>query len=510
MAKIARKRILRLPSAMPRADAGRLDQPKVVAVPGSFKDPAGRVYRAGGRVLRGLNEEAAAVVADLLCAPFYQRLVAAGDVVGSSWPNTADAARCSVLAEGWHTAIEHDPVPFLTWPYEWPFSMLQDAALLQLRLLAASVASGWVLKDATPFNIQYSLATGAPRPMFIDVPSFTPRDGAYWHGHRQFCATFLAPLLLTAHLGVPFAPALKSAPDGVRPEEAIKYFRGLRRVRRGVPAHIWFPARAERMLRQRRATGAADVQNGPPRKQSQRTLLALLDSLTRLIRRLSYGKPRSAWTDYTRSHSYDGADFQKKKEFVRRHAAALRPGLTWDLGANTGVFSRVAARYSGTVVAADADHDAVETLYRSLRDKPQQREQPCEIGGESRNIIPVVVDVANPSPGVGWAGSERAAFDARGQPGLVLCLALIHHLRVAANVPLPMVLDWLRGLGAPVVIEFVGREDEMFQAIIANKRERYEDYSAASFEAHLAGRFHVRDRLSLKGGARELFLLLPA
>lgn len=492
---------------MPRVDAGTLDQPKIAAVPGSFKDPAGRVYRAGGRVLRGLDEEAAAVVADLLCAPFYQRLVAAGDVVGSSWPGAADAARGSVLAEGWHAAIEHDPVPFLTWPYEWPFSMLKDAALLQLRLLAASVASGWVLKDATPFNIQYSLATGAPRPVFIDVPSFTPRDGAYWHGHRQFCATFLAPLLLTAHLGVPFAPLLKSAPEGVPPEEAIRYFRGLRRFRRGVLAHIWFPARAAQALRQRR--GATDAQNGLG-EQSQRTLLALLDSLTRLIRRLSYGKPRSAWTAYIRSHSYDGTDFQKKKEFVRRHAAALRPGLTWDLGANTGVFSRVAARYSGTVVAADADHDAVETLYRSLRhDKPQQREQPSE-SGERRNIIPVVVDVANPSPGVGWAGRERAAFDARARPGLVLCLALIHHLRVAANVPLPMVLDWLRGLGAPVVIEFVGREDEMFRAIIANKRERYEDYSAASFETHLAGRFHVRDRLPLKGGERELFLLLPA
>ena len=490
-------------------------QPKLAADPGSFKDPAGRVYRAGERVLRGLDEEAAAIVADLLRSPFYQRLVADGDVVGSSWPGAADAARGSVLADGWHAAIEHDPVPFLTWPYEWPFSMLKDAALLQLRCLAASVANGWVLKDATPFNIQYSLATGAPQPVFIDVPSFTPRNGAYWHGHRQFCATFLAPLLLTAHLGVPFAPLLKAAPEGVPPEQAIKYFPGLRRFRRGVPAHIWFPARAERALRQRRgAPGAGGERNYIEGKQSQRTLLALLSSLTRLIRRLAYGKPRSAWPAYTRSHSYDGADFERKKAFVRRHAAALRPHLTWDLGANTGVFARVAARYSGTVVAADADHDAVETLYRSLRDdKPQRRtnraDQPGE-SGECRNIIPVVVDVANPSPGVGWAGSERAAFDARGQPGLVLCLALIHHLRVAANVPLPMVLDWLRSLSAPVVIEFVGREDEMFRAIIASKRERYEDYSAASFEAHLSGRFQIRDRLPLKGGVRELFLLLPA
>ena len=453
-------------------------------------------------MLRGLDEDAADIVADLLRSPFHQRLVAAGDVIGSSWPGAADAAGNSVLADGWRSVIEHDPIPFLTWPYEWPFSMLQDAALLQLRLLTASVENGWVLKDATPFNIQYSLATGAPRPVFIDVPSFEPRNGAYWHGHRQFCATFLAPLLLTAHLGVPFAPLLKSAPEGIPPEEAIKYFHGLRRFRRGVPAHIWFPARAQRALRQP-VGGHGDGRS--ERKQPQRMLLALLDSLTRLVGRLASGKPRSTWTGYTLSHSYDTADFERKKEFVRRHAMALRPDLTWDLGANTGVFSRVAARYSGAVVAVDADHDAVEALYRSLKDdKSQQRDD-----GECRNIIPLVVDVANPSPGIGWAGSERAAFDARAKPGLVLCLALIHHLRVAANVPLPMVLDWLRSLGAPVVMEFVGREDAMFAAIVANKRERYEDYSAASFEAHLRGRFRVRDRLILKSGARELLLLMP-
>lgn len=501
----------RAPRRMPTPDdESERDPPAVAADPGSFKDPAGRVYRAGERVLRGLDQDAAAVVAELLRSPFYQRLVAAGDVVRSSWPAAADAARNSVLAEGWSAVLEHEPVPFLSWPYEWPFSMLQDAALLQLRLLTASVGNGWTLKDATPFNIQYSLASGAPRPVFIDVPSFTPRHGAYWRGHRQFCATFLAPLLLTAHLGVPFAPLLKHAPEGVPPEDAIKYFHGLRRFRRGVPAHIWFPARAERALRK---PGARRQRVGGSRAgtQSQRMLLALLDSLTRLVRRLSYGAPRSAWTAYPSSHSYDDADFERKKEFVRRHAATLRPALTLDLGANTGVFSRICAPFSRVVVAADADHDAVETLYLALRDnKPARRGDGVERAGEGRNILPVVLDLANPSPGLGWACAERVAFHARAKPDLVLCLALIHHLRVAANVPLPLVLDWLRAFDAPVVLEFVGREDGMFAALVANKEERYEDYSAAAFEAHLRDRFHIRDRLALKGGARELLLLLPA
>lgn len=494
---------------MPRTDgetASRLtlDTSAAEADPGSFKDPAGRVYRARGRILRGLDHSAASVVADLLRTPFYQRLVANGDVVGSSWPAATDAAAAAVLADGWGAVVEHDPVPFLTWPYEWPFSMLKDAALLQLSLLTACMREGWILKDATPFNIQYSLAGGVPRPVFIDVPSFARWDDAYWRGHRQFCATFLAPLLLTAHLGIRFGPLLRSTPEGVPPEEAVKYFGGLRRLRRGVPSHIWFPARAERALRRhRRGPTSPDIAVPSAQRQSPRMVLALLDSLTRLVRGLAYRAPGSDWSTYAQSHSYDDADFERKKAFVQRHLAAIKPALTWDLGANTGVFSRLAAPFSRTVVAVDADHDVVEALYRALRgDGPQP--------GEHRNILPVVMDVANPSPGLGWASSERAGWDMRAKPDMVLFLALIHHLRVAANVPLPLVLDWLRALDATVLIEFVGREDEMFAQLLANKRERYEDYSAARFEAQLRGRFQVRDRMPLKGGARELFLLLPA
>lgn len=477
--------------------------------PGSFKDPSGRVYRVGERILRGLDECAAGTVRALLREPFFQHLVARRDVVASAWLGAEDAAARSVLADGWNAVVEHPPVPFLTWPYEWPFSMLKDAALLQLRLLTASVKNGWTCKDATPFNVQYTVADGAPRPLFIDVPSFEPRrDEAYWRGYRQFCATFLAPLMLAAHSDIPSAPLLRASPEGVPPEHALRYFRGLGLLRRGVPTHIWFPARAERALRRRRPPAGA--QAGGTRQPARR-LLALLDNLTRLVRGLSCRAPRSDWTDYAQSHSYDSADLARKEAFVRRHAQALRPDLTWDLGANTGGFSRIAAPFSKTVVAVDADHDAVEALYRSLREAQGDGEDRKEgkEGGAAGNILPLVMDVANPSPGLGWASRERAAFDARAKPDLVLCLALIHHLRVAANVPLPLVLDWLRALDAAVLIEFVGRDDEMFAQLLANRRERYEDYSAMRFEAHLRGRFAVRDRLALKGGNRELFLLAP-
>ncbi len=464
---------------------------------GSFKDPSGQVYRAfresgDARIIRGLNSTAAATLRNLLAEPFFRELSGGGHIVETGFLDCEDLDARRIMEEDWDVAVEHKPIDFVTWPYEWTFSMLKDAALLQLRLLDASVRNGWMLKDATPFNIQWDGA----RPVFIDLPSFVPwEDGEYWQGYRQFCSTFLTPLMLTAHLGIPFQPLLRSRLEGIPPEEAVKYFYGLRRFKRGVWSHIWFPARAERRMRRRGS--ARQPAHSPRRRQPKTMLLALLDSLKRLVTRLSYRPASSDWAQYTKTHSYDEPDFERKKDFVMRHIVARRPSLTWDLGANTGVFSRIAAERSRTVVAVDSDQDAIELLYRDLRTRGPQ------------NIIPLVMDMSNLSPGQGWAGRERAAFDERRSPDMALCLALVHHMRVSANIPLPLFVEWLRSLDAALIVEFVGRDDEMFLQLIANKREGYADYTPQNFEAEVSKRFSIGDRLRLKGGKRELVLLQP-
>ena len=202
--------------------------------------------------------------------------------------------------------------------------------------------------------------------------------------------------------------------------------------------------------------------------------------------------------DALRRRPFYDADYAKKERFVADHVAAARPALVWDLGANTGAMSTIAAQSAGMVIAVDGDHGAIEMLYRKLGSS-----------AEPQNIVPLVMDIANPSPGQGWAGRERPAFDARRRPEVVLCLALIHHLRVAANIPLALLLDWLHGLRAIVVIEFVDRRDELFQRLLAHKDERYPDYTAESFNREVAQRFHICVRLPLKGGLRELLLLKP-
>ena len=463
---------------------------QVRADDGSFKDPSGRVYRIAGergeKIVRALDRDALAMLTKLVAEPFFQGLMHDGDVVRTDILSAEDPYASWIAEAGWHGAMEHQAVDFLSWPYEWPFSMLKDAALLQLRLLEASIPHGWILKDATPFNIQWQ----GVRPTFIDVPSFVPWHGDYWRGYRQFCSTHVIPLLLTAHLGIPFQPLLRSRLEGIPAEEAVRYFRGLQRLRRGVPSHIWFAAKAERTVR-------SGVRPRSPQRQRQTMLRALIDSLRRLIAGLSHRPMSSQWTRYVDTHSYD-ADYAKKERFIADHIAAVRPALVWDLGANTGAMSRIAAQSAGTVIAVDSDHDAIELLYRKLG---------C--AAEPQNIVPLVMDMANPSPGQGWAGRERQAFDRRQRPNAVLCLALIHHLRVSANIPLALLLDWLHSLHAIVVIEFVDREDEMFQKLLANKDEQYPDYTAANFNHEVEQRFSIDARLRLKGGLRELLLLKP-
>ena len=464
---------------------------------GSFRDPSGRVYvfeDSGGerRVVRGLTAASATTVEKLLAETFFQQMHDDGDVAHTRFASPDDEVAAAVMEHGWASAVEHVPVEFLTWPYEWPFSMLQDAALLQLRLLATAVESGWMLKDATPFNIQWV----GTRPVFVDIPSFVPRqDGEYWQGYRQFCSLFLIPLMLTAHLRIPYQPLLRSNLEGIPPEEAAKYFHGLRRLKKGVPSHVWFPSRMEAWVRRQ---GGAVGSAASRRRQPTTAVLALLDGLSRLVSGLSYPQASpSEWSRYSETHSYEVGDVERKTAFVEEHTSMRRPRLLWDLGANTGVFSRIAARHAGTVIAVDGDHDAVDALYRET----------CE--GNQRNIIPLVMDLANPSPGQGWAGRERAPFNERRSPDMALCLALIHHLRVSANIPVSHVVAWLRRLNATVIVEFIDRHDEMFVKLAENKREDYADYTPENFQSEVARWFTIEDRMSLKSGKREMLLLEP-
>ena len=467
---------------------------------GSFRDPVNRVYEieaANGesrpRILRGLSAEALSNFQQLEGQGFYRQAVKRGQIVQTDVLAGDDADAQAVLADGWAGVVEHTAIGFVSYPYEWTFAMLKDAALLQLKLLETSLENGWTLKDATPYNIQW---LGA-RPVFIDIGSFEPWvEGDPWVGYRQFCSMFLTPLMLRAHLGIDHLPLLRSCLDGIAPTEAIKYFPGLKRLRKGVLSHVYFPARVEASIASRERDAAPAQQRKAPR-QSKAMVVGLVQSLARLVTKLNCNIDHTDWSQYDRTHSYQSDDFEAKKAFVAKHAASGQRHYAWDIGCNTGTFSRIVGEHCEQVVSLDGDHDAVEQLYQAEKQNPQS------------NILPLVMNLANLSPGQGWDGGERMAFDRRRQPDLVLCLALIHHVRLSANIPNRLFLQWLRSLESDVIIEFVTREDEMVIKLLTNKKEQYADYNLEQFVAEASELFTIEDRQPLKGGKREIFYLRP-
>ncbi|MGH2981005.1 MAG: methyltransferase, partial [Solirubrobacterales bacterium] len=389
--------------------------------------------------------------------------------------------------------LRHERIPVVSYPYEWPFGMLQDAALLELDLLLAALDEGLTLKDATPYNVQFRGAA----PVFIDVGSFERlREGEPWAGYRQFCMLYLYPLLLGAYKDIPFQPWLRGSIDGIAPGEAARVFSLRDRLRRGVLAHVALHARLERRYEDREG---GEVKEELRKSNFKPELIrANLQRLRKLVSRLQWKAGETAWTNYRSECTYSDADAERKVDFVRAAASSVRSGLTWDMGCNDGAYSRIAAESSGYVVAFDYDQATVDALYRSLRDSDERR------------ILPLVANLADPSPGLGWRGLERRPLEHRGAPDLALALALVHHVSITANVPLSEFLDWLHELDATLVIEFPKREDPMVRRLLSGKREGSNaDYELETFERLLGERFDVERREELPSGVRVLYLAHP-
>ncbi len=472
-------------------------------VGGSFRDPSSRVYTVsqttvpgGVRILRGIDEETKANFEALSSQNFYKVLLEEQRLVRSRLVDVEDdkAAADIVANKGWAGVLEHETVPFINYPYEWTFGMLKIAALLHLRILSDALNSGWTLKDSTPFNIQFI----GHRPVFIDLPSFVPREeGESWLAYRQFCTCFLTPLLMRAHLGIDHLPIMRAYIDGIPPTEAVKFFKGVSRFKKGVMSHIIFPAVIENRISSKERD-AVPAQKREASTHTKSMVLGLVDSLTRLVRSLSIDIGHTDWSNYDQTHTYDDDEYKSKKAFVENVVARTDADFVWDIGCNTGTFSQISAAHAGNVIAVDGDHNAIEKLFQAERAKKKDT-----------RILPLVLNLANISPNQGWAGEERSAFDERVKPDVVLVLALVHHIRISSNIPMDLFLAWLRKLESDVVIEFVNREDEMVVKLLTNKKEQYEDYNIVTFVSQIEKNFKIVLREKLKGGKREIFHLTP-
>jgi len=378
-------------------------------------------------------------------------------------------------------------IDFVSYPYEWSFSQLKEAALLTLELQSRALDAGMRLKDASAYNIQLD----AGRPILIDSLSFEVAAATEpWPAYRQFCEMFLAPLALIAARDARCGLLLREFIDGIPLELAAHLLPGRTRLNLGLLSHVHVHAGA-----QRRAARAGPPAGGPPpaRRISETGQRALLDSLRRTVEGLRW-KPSGHWADYATTTSYSEAATASKGEIVRSMLAEVGGSVAWDLGANTGVYSAMAADAGYGVIAWDQDHGSVEAHWRRVRGDAQPR------------ILPLILDLANPSPAIGWALEERASFVERGQPDVILALALVHHLAIGNNVPLPAVARLFARMAPHAIVEFVPKEDPMTRRLLAARRDIFENYTLDGFRDAFSSEFEVAREVGITDSPRTLFL----
>jgi precorrin-6B methylase 2 len=463
---------------------------EVTVDPGSFRDRTARVFHYDGKIFRGLSDVALREWEALSSTEFFRRFSERGAIVPT---RRLDPVPVPLMSAGgsWTAVLEHEKLPFVSYPYEWSFEMLRDAALLQLDLVLAALDEGIGLKDASAYNVQWKGAS----PVFVDLASFYKRaEREPWVGYRQFCQMFLYPLLIQAYRDVPFQPWMRGSIDGIDADVCRNLMSARDYLRGGVLAHVYLQAKAQKAYNSTTRNVRADLQKAG---FDRRIIKANAERLRSLVAGLQWHPAQSTWSDYLKCGHYEASDAEQKRAFVTSVVATREWHLAWDIGCNVGVFSRIAAERATYVVAMDADHLAVDKLYRALKLE------------RATNILPLVVNVTDPPPNLGWRNLERKRITERGQPELVLALALIHHVVIGGNIPMAEFVQWLRDIGGDLVIEFVTREDPMVVTLLRNKEDHYADYDTEAFERELGARFTVVKRQPLGSGHRIMYHAQP-
>ena len=450
----------------------------------SFRDPSGFVFWRDGQPYRQIQQAFATEWDAFEASALKPRLIEQRRLIGHE-PAGLDLA----TAPGAHAVIRPERIEFISYPYEWTFGELREAALLTLDIQLEAMAAGWTLKDASAYNIQFHEA----RPIHIDSASFEPLDdGAPWIAYRQFCEQFLGPLALAARRDVRLSDLLRLGPDGIPLDLASRLLPWRTRFEFGLLSHVHLHARAQ--VRH----AANQEEDGRPARNARlprARLEGLIRNLRSTVAGLDWHPGGTEWADYAEHTSYGELAAADKDRLVDAFVHEVPGPRVWDLGANTGRFSRIAADAGKRVVAFDIDPAAAERHFRAVREAGRT------------DILPLVADIANPSPALGWAGRERRSLLERADADAILALALVHHLALARNVPLPMVFDLFADLAPWAIVEFVPKDDPMVRRMLATRRDVFPDYDLDGFRTAAATRFVIVREAPIADSVRVLFLL---
>jgi hypothetical protein len=451
-----------------------------VQLAASFRDPSGFLFERDGIIYRQVNLVHRHEYDHLMGSGLYKALVADNLLIPHE-----EVSIEPPLPELAYKVIKPEPIPFISYPYEWCFSQLRDAALTTLKIQRKALEFGMTLRDSSAYNIQFKNG----RPIFIDTLSFGKyREGQPWVAYRQFCQHFLAPLTLMSYKDVRLSQLLRVHMDGVPLDLTSCLLPWRTYLRFSLLSHIHLHARSQKRFADRPI-------NVGQHRLSRYAFLGILNSLQSAVKTLQWQPRGTEWADYYQDTNYSPQAFEHKKAIVAGFLDRARPATVWDLGANVGIFSRLASDRGIPTISFDVDPAAVEKNYLD-----------CVARGD-KSILPLVIDLTNPSPGIGWENKERMSLKERGPVDAVLALALVHHLGISNNVPLSKIAGFLGDICRWLIIEFVPKTDSQVQRLLATREDIFPNYTRQAFEQEFGHNFVIEDCVRIRESQRTLYLM---
>jgi hypothetical protein len=449
-------------------------------LPGSFRDPSGFLFFREGNLYRQINKGYQDRYDYFIKSGLYDKLSLKQLLISHQ--------EVDILPEDPDNAfivIKPFQIPFVSYPYEWSFSQMKHAALLTLEIQKISLENGMTLKDASSYNVQFFKG----KPIFIDTLSFELYElGKPWIAYRQFCRHFLAPLALMQYKDIRLGQMLQTNIDGIPLDLASSLLPAKTWLNIGLLMHIHLHAKTERKY--------ADMHVRVQHQQvSKHSLLGLLDNLTTTIEKMHWEPKGTEWAEYYQDTNYSSESFEHKTAIVTRYLKIINPKNVWDFGANIGVYSRIASDKGIFTLAFDIDPSCVEENFRETIKKNEQ------------NILPLLIDLTNPSPGIGWQNEERSSLIKRGPADTVLALALIHHLAISNNVPLLSIADFFSKICNSLIIEFVPKDDSQVQKLLLNRKDIFDEYDENLFEKEFSNYFEIVVKEKIQSSERILYLM---
>jgi hypothetical protein len=449
-------------------------------LPASFRDPSGFLFQQDGVIYRQVNLVYKGDYDHLTSSGLYQALIDDNLLIPHE-----EVSIEPPLPEVAYKIIKPEMIPFISYPYEWCFSQLKDAALTTLKIQRKALDFGMSLRDSSAYNMQFR----SGRPIFIDTLSFGKYcEGQPWVAYRQFCQHFLAPLALMSYKDIRLSQLLHIYIDGLPLDLASCLLPWRTHLEFSLLSHIHLHARSQKHF----AGKSMDIRQ---HRMSRYALLGILNSLESIVKKLKWQPRGSEWADYYRDTNYSPQAFEHKKKIVADFLDRVRPATVWDMGANVGIFSHLASDRGIPTVCFDVDPAAVERNYLDC------------VAGREDSILPLVIDLTNPSPSIGWENKERMSLKERGPADAVLALALVHHLAISNNVPLSRIAGFLSDISHWLIIEFVPKSDSQVQRLLATREDIFPDYTGQAFEQEFSRYFTVEDSSPVVESQRTMYLM---